>query len=52
MRLADSTDARYAWEMAAKHRQSLMISARARKVDRKSLDLAIWNLRRSQVPRQ
>lgn len=44
LRIADIKDARYAWDMAAKHRQSLFISARARKVTLESLDLAIWNL--------
>lgn len=46
LRIANHVDARYALDMAAKHRQSLFISARARKVTLESLDLAIW----SQMP--
>ena len=52
LRIANHVDARYALDMAAKHRQSLFISARARKVTLESLDLAIWNQMPAPRPRQ
>lgn len=45
VRVANESDARYAWKMAAKHRQSLFVSSRTRNVSQESLDLAIWKWR-------
>jgi len=45
VRPATPTDARYAWAMSARHRQSLFISARNRGVTVESLDLELWRLR-------